>query len=75
MTSGQRSGFDPPKLTPEQVAFLAGFADNANNGRRVLCFLAHMCAWFGAGCAVFGSIVGGVLAGITLWQRVHGGPH
>ena len=65
---------DLPKFTAEQMVFLAGFADNANNGRRVMCWLAHATAWVGTVSAVLGSIAAGALAAWTLWQRFTGHP-
>ena len=59
-------------LTPEQAKFLAAFADNALNGRRFLCIMAHILAWFGGVATVVGSLAGGALAVWTLWQRLTG---
>lgn len=68
MTSGQRSGEDPPAgLTSEQIRFLSQFADNASTGRRFLCGIVHMCVALGT----IASAVTAVIVAYNAWRGAH----
>lgn len=46
------------RLTDDQVAFLATFADNYRMGRRLLCSVAHILATIGGIATAIGAVIG-----------------
>lgn len=78
-TSHQHSGFDPSKLTPQQLAFVAkltddrleylvNFADAGIAGKKFAQGLLRVLVWVGS--------VGGAIAGVvSLMQAYHTANH